>query len=206
VEVQGVCAPSMLAPRGTGSEVAQQQQPSGSCEVKGTVHSTTVSDFPGATHYEWTRDTTVTFDEQIAIPVEVHFVPKGTCTMSYSGSGGGCSIVATFKSCDIVTDGSFLTLDIDSSTDPTTYTYYTLIYGDVTVHVHQTCGTSESEYDLSSTERLLDVPVEDTRVVAPDGSVTGTRTEVQTPEGGTITNTWTWDLKLGVTQPPPPGP
>src|SRR5262249_14451157 len=73
VAVQGVCAPSMLASKGASLTAQQQQQP-GNCQVVGTVHSTTVSDYPGATHYEWTRDTSVTFDEQIAIPVEAHFV------------------------------------------------------------------------------------------------------------------------------------
>jgi len=209
VEVQGICAPSVVVGRGTGSVRGQQQQqpPSGNCQVNGTVHSTSVSDFPEtSTHYEWTRDTNVTFDEQIAIPVQAVFKPKGTCSMSYSGSGGGCSTVATFKSCELVTDDSFLTLDIDTSTDPTTYTYHTEIYGDVTVHVHQTCGTTESEYDLTSYERLLYLPQEDAREIAADGSMTGTRTDVQTPQGGTITDTWTWDLKLEVPQPPPPGP
>jgi len=43
-------------------------------------------------------------------------------------------------------------------------------------------------------------------VRSADGSMTGTRTDVQTPQGGTITDTWTWDLKLEVPQPPPPGP
>jgi hypothetical protein len=205
VDVQGICAPAAMATRGTGSITGQQQAGSGNCQVNGTVHSTTVTDYPGINHvhYEWTRDTSVTFDEQIAIPVEAHFVPKGTCTMSYSGSGGGCTKVATFKSCDLVTDGSFLTLYIDNSTDPPTYTYYAEIYGDVTVHVVETCGTSTSEYDLTSTERLLEIPQEDTRQIAADGSVTGTRTEVQTPPGGTVTDTWTWDLKLEVPQPGP---
>ena len=72
--------------------------------------------------------------------------------------------------------------------------------------MHQTCGTTESEYDLTSYERLLYLPQEDAREIAADGSMTGTRTDVQTPQGGTITDTWTWDLKLEVPQPPPPGP
>jgi hypothetical protein len=206
VEVQGICAPSMLASRRPGSLAAQQQQqsPSGSCQVNGTVHSTTVSDFPDtSTHYEWTRDTTVTFDEQIAIPIQAVFRPTGTCSMSYSGSGGGCSQVATFKSCEIVTDDSVLTLDIDNSTDPPTYTYHAEIYGNATVHVHQTCGTTESEYDLTSYERLLYLPEDDAREIAADGSMTGTRSDVQTPQGGTLTDTWTWDLKLEVPHPPP---
>jgi hypothetical protein len=205
VEVQGVCAPGLFVSKGAAL-TTQQQQTSGNCQVNGTVHSTTVSDFPDPvnTHYEWTRDTTVTFEEQIAIPVQAHFVPKGTCTMSYHGSGGGCSKVATFKSCDLPPDDSgSLTLNIDNSTDPPTYTYYAEIYGVVTVHVVETCGTSTSEYDLTSNERLLIIPVEDTRTIAADGSVTGTRTEVQTPPGGSITDTWTWDLKLEVPQPPP---
>jgi len=205
VEVQGICAPGMMAGRGQASLTAQQTS-GGGCQVNGTVHSTTVTDFPGSpgTHYEWTRDTSVTFEEQIAIPVEAHFVPKGTCTMSYSGSGGGCSKVATFKSCELPPDDSgSLTLNIDNSTDPPTYTYYAEIYGVVTVHVVEACGTSTSEYDLTSSERLLIIPVEDTRTIAPDGSVTGTRTEVQTPQGGTVTDTWTWDLKLEVPQPSP---
>jgi len=208
VDVQGICAPAAIAARAASLAAGQQQPPSGNCQVNGTVHSTTVTDYPGENHvhYEFTRDTTVTFDEQIAIPIQAHFVPKGTCTVSWSGSGGGCTKVATFKSCDLDSNDSYLTLNIDNTTDPPTYSYYTEIYGNSVVHVRETCGTSTSEYDLTSSERLLVVPNEDTREVGSDGSLTGTRTEVQTPPGGTVTDTWTWDLKLDVTQPPPPGP
>jgi hypothetical protein len=205
VDVQGICAPSMLFSRQPGSLTGQQQQqpPSGNCQVNGTVHSTTVSDFPGATHYEWTRDTTVEFDEQIAIPVQAVFKPKGTCTMSYSGSGGNCTRNATFRNCEFDQDYSSLTLDIDNSTDPPTYTYHGEINANVTVHVTETCGSTTQEYDETTFERLLYIPQEDARQIAADGSVTGTRTDVQTPQGGTITDTWTWDLKLEVPQPPP---
>ena len=90
------------------------------------------------------------------------------------------------------------------SEDPARLTdYYTEIFGTSVVHVRETCGTSTSEYDLTSSERLLEVPYEDTHEVGSDGSLTGTRTEVQTPPGGTVTDTWTWDLKLELPQPSP---
>ncbi|MGZ6057975.1 MAG: Ig-like domain-containing protein [Myxococcaceae bacterium] len=203
VEVQGICAPSALAARSAGSVVQQQQ--SGSCQVNGTVHGTTVSDFPGATHYEYTRDTNVTFTQQVSLPFQLTFVPHGTCTMSYSGSGGNCTRSATSVSCDFANDYTQpLTIDIDNSTDPPTYRYYGEIFANVVVHVTETCGTSTSVYDLATNARLLEIPDDDKQLVGPDGSIRGTRSEVQTPPGGTITDTWTWDLKLEIA--PPAGP
>ena len=210
VEVQGICAPSMLANRGTGS-VSGQQQANG-CQVDGTVHATTVIDATdGSSHFEYTKDATVTFDQQFAVPTEVHFVPRGTCTMSWTGhaqvSGGVCEESGTLVSCDIITAGtSELDLIIDSSTDPSTYTYYAEIIANVTLHIKEVCPSGTTEYDNSSTEQFLEIPEDDPQQVAPDGSVTGTRTDVSHPAGITKTDTYTWDLKLEVAQPPPPGP
>ncbi len=67
-----------------------------------------------------------------------------------------------------------------------------------------TCGTSTSVYDLATSERLLEIPDDDKQLVGPDGSIRGTRSEVQTPPDRTVTDTWTWDLKLEIA--PPAGP
>jgi hypothetical protein len=147
----------------------------------------------------------VTFTQQVSSPVQLVFVPHGTCTMSYSGSGGNCTSSATSTSCEFDTDYRLpLTIDIDSSTDPPTYSYYGEISANVGLHVTQTCAGTTTVYDTTSYERLLDIPLEDPQIVAADGSLKGTRSDVQTPQGGTITDTWTWDLKLEIR--PPRGP
>ena len=209
VEVQGICAPSAIMARAASLRAGSVQQQASSCQVDGTVHSTTVIDADDHSgHFEFTRDATVTFDEQFSTPVNAQFVPKGTCTMSWTGhaatSGGTCDETGSFVSCDIITDGSFLTMEIDNSTDPPTYTYFAEINANVTLHIKEVCPYGTTEYDNSTTEQLLEIPSDDARQIAPDGSVTGTRTTVLTPAGTTKTDTWTWDLKLEVPQPSGP--
>jgi len=210
VEVQGICAPSAIASRAASFRTTgPQQQQSSSCQVDGTVHATSVIDSPGASHFEYTRDATVTFDQQFVTPVNVQFVPKGTCTMSWHGTaavtGGTCDESGTLVSCEIDTSGSFLTMEIDNSTDPPTYTYFSEINANVKLHIKEVCPYGTTEFDNTTNEILLEIPSDDARQVGADGSVTGTRTQVLTPTGTTKTDTWTWDLKLEV-PPPPPGP
>jgi hypothetical protein len=209
VEVQGICAPSAIANRGTGS-VRGQQQASSSCQVDGTVHTTTTLDATdGSSHLAYTKDATVTFDQQFAVPTEVVFVPKGTCTMSMTGhaqvTGGVCEETGTLVSCDIINTGtSDLHLLIDSSTDPPSYTYYAEIIANVVLHITEVCPSGTTEFDRPTTEQFLEIPETDPQTVGPDGSVTGTRTDVLTSAGTTKTDTYSWDLKLEVAQPPGP--
>ncbi|MGZ6162026.1 MAG: Ig-like domain-containing protein [Myxococcaceae bacterium] len=203
VEVQAICLSGLRAARGVPALVVQQQQ-GGDCTVNGTLRHvvTTGTGAEGTTStgqgsVKFVQDATSSSGSQIVFRPD----PSSTCSVVIDGTQGGCTVHATSTMCSFITDRSALAVNIDSSTDPPTYTYDAMVGANVTLHESIDCpGGPDTQFDVPTIESLMMAPATEHFTVDADGK---TLRNNYTVGMAPLTETWTWDLTLDIPAPPP---